>query len=105
MDKETERQFEKVLISLSDRAWIELGYKPTRFLQMLREHGAFQTAKLLLHSSGFQYGFEILWEHKRLDLSLEAIILKSPWNKFFTNEEKEIARRRLLDCGYNPDFV
>ena len=103
MDRETERQFEEVLKTLSNKAWIELGYKPTRFLQMLREQGAFQTAKSLLHSYEISYGFEILWEHKRLDLSLEAIILKPPWNDFFTDDEKRTARRRLLDCGYNPD--
>ena len=35
--------------------------------------------------------------------SREAHILKPPWDTMFTDEEKEIARRRLIDCGYIPD--
>jgi hypothetical protein len=91
------------MFSIYRRALYECGYNATRFLQMLREHGGLQTAKILLHSPGFQYGFEKLWELGRLDLAVEALILKSPWNKFFTDKEKEIARKRLEDCGYVPE--
>jgi hypothetical protein len=103
MDRNLERRFEELLISLYRRTLYECGYNATRFLQMLREHGGLQTAKILLHSPGFQYGSEKLWELKRLDLTVEAHILKPPWDAMFTDEEKEIARKRLTDCGYTPD--
>ncbi len=103
MDKSLERQFEELLISLYRKALNECGYNATRFLQMLREHGGLQTAKMLLHSPGFQYGFEKMWELKRLDLTVEAHILKPLWSSMFTDDEKEIARKRLIDCGYTPE--
>lgn len=98
-----ERQFDEAMFSIYRKAFYEWGYNATRFLQMLREHGGLDTAKILLYTPGFQYGFEKLWELGRLDLAVEALILKSPWNKFFTNEKKEIARKRLEDCGYVPE--
>jgi hypothetical protein len=103
MNKDLERQFDKAMISIYERALIECRYKATRFLQMIHENGGFQTAKTLLHTPGLQYGFEALWEYGRLDLTMEALILKPPWNKFFTDEEKGIARERLTGCGYVPE--
>lgn len=70
---------------------------------MVTEHRGLQAAKRLLHTPRLQYGFEALWECGCLDITMENLILKSPWSQLFTNEEKDIARRRLLDCGYNPN--
>jgi hypothetical protein len=36
------------------RALAEAGYKATRFLHMLHEHGGLQTARMLLHASTFR---------------------------------------------------
>jgi len=103
MNKDLERQFDSAMILIYERALVECRYKATRFLQMVQEDGGFQTAKTLLHTPGLQYGFEALWECGRLDLTMEALILKPAWNKFFTDEETQIARKRLTDCGYKPD--
>jgi len=70
---------------------------------MVREFGGLQTAKRLLQTPGLQYGFEVLWERGRLDLTMEALVLKPPWNQLFTDEEKEIAIARLIGCDYNPE--
>jgi len=103
VNKDLEKQFDKAMISIYQRALFECRYKATRFLQMIHESGGFQTAKTLLHTPGLQYGFEALWEYRRLDLTMEALVLKPPWNKFFTDDEKQIARKRLTDCGYTPE--
>jgi len=99
-----ERLFDKAMFSIYERALSECGYKATLFRQMILQHGGLQTAKMLLHKPGLQYGFEALWEHGRLDLTMEALILKPPWNKLFSDEEKEIARKRLTLLCYNPDL-
>jgi len=70
---------------------------------MLFEHGALKTVRMLLGSSVVQYGFTKLWELNRLDLTVEALILKSPWDKLFSDDEKAIARQRLMEYGYKPD--
>lgn len=79
-----------------------LGYIPTRFLQMLSDQGALVTARQLLASDRYHDGFERLWRLRRLDLSLECIVLKPVFRPLFTEKELNVARRRLDDLGFNP---
>lgn len=39
-------------------------------------------------------------ECKRLDLSLEVLVLKEKYKELFTDEEREICINRLKDYGY-----
>ena len=98
-----EKQFDRAMHSIYENALGKCGYKATYFLQMVQDFGGLQAAKTLLHKPGLQYGFEALWGCGCLDLTMEALILKSPWNQLFTEEEKGIARKRLRDCGYPAD--
>ena len=43
--------------------------------------------------------FTTLWELKRLDLSVEAFVLRSEYAPLFTEEERGIARARLKEYG------
>lgn len=45
-------------------------------------------------------GFTTLWEHGRLDLSVEAYVLKPEYAELFTEDEKNMCRDRLLQFGY-----
>lgn len=78
----------------------DLGYNATRFLQLLSEVGGLQAARQLIAKDGGTYGFEVLWEKKRLDLSIEAHVLKEKYSALFTDAEKEICRKRLRDFGF-----
>ena len=102
-DPNLKKQFDGVMHSVYENALRKCGYRATYFKNMLEDHGGLQTAKTLLHKPGLQYGFEFLWECGCLDITMEALILKPPWNNLFTEEEKEIARKRLRDCGYSVD--
>jgi len=98
-----ENRFHLSMINIYEIALARCNYRATRFLQMITEYGGLQTAKRLLHTPGLQYGFEALWECGCLNITMENLILKSHWNELFTDEEKDIARRRLLYCGYTPN--
>ena len=75
----------------------QAGYTATRFLQMLGDHGGLETARRLLpHMSD---GFTELWKRNRLDLTVESLILQPRWHDLFSDEERDIARRRLRECG------
>ncbi len=54
------------------------GYRPSYFLQMLRNYGPVDTAIRLVMAPKFHEGFTKLWELGRLDLTVEAIILRNP---------------------------
>jgi len=95
------RDFDRAMQQIYDEA-ATFGYRPNLFRRMLAEHGGLETARRLVHGSATS-GFETLWEHKRLDLSVEALILDRRWRALFTTEELAIARKRLSDFDYTPD--
>lgn len=88
------------MMSIYQRAKFEAGYNATRYLQMLQEHRGLETAKILLHASHVSDGYTALWERGRLDLTVEALILEKKWYPLFSDQEREIARKRLEDHGY-----
>lgn len=95
-----ESQFNADMQNIYLTAKKELGYNATRFLQLLSEKGGLQAARQLIAKDGGTYGFEVLWEKKRLDLSIEAYVLKDKYSILFTDTEKEICRKRLRDFGF-----
>jgi len=78
----------------------ECGYNATRFLQMISEQDGLATAKKLIAKPGGTDGFTTLWEHQRLDISVEAIVLKPEFAPLFTEEERNLCRERLTQFGY-----
>ena len=79
----------------------EIGYTASKFFQMLGQHGGLQTARTLINASTISSGYTRLWELKRLDLSVEAVVYEnSEWHPLFTAEELERCRKRLSEIGY-----
>jgi hypothetical protein len=93
-------RFDDAMMSVYRRALRECGYNASRFLQMLYDHRGLETARLLLHAPGVSEGYVALWERKRLDLTVEALILAPEWHSLFSEAEREIARTRLIEYGY-----
>ena len=102
MASELEQAFHQAMVGIYKAAKKDFGYNATRFLQMITEQGGLAAAKQLLHAPGVSDGFTTLWEYQRLDLSVEAHILRDEFAALFTNEERRIAQRRLADYGYSP---
>jgi len=98
-----ERDFDGAMMSLYKRAKTEAGYTATRYLQMLSEHGGLETARILLHASKVSEGYAALWERKRLDLTVEALIQdNAKFHPLFNSVEVDIARKRLAQYDYRP---
>lgn len=94
-----ENQFHADMQNIYRVAKNDLGYNATRFLQLISEKGGVKAAKQLIAKDGGTYGFEVLWKNNRLDLSVEAHVLKEKYNELFTNAEKEMCRIRLREFG------
>lgn len=103
MNDELERQFNNAMLEIYEKAKKECNYHATRFFQMFDEYGGLETAKMLLRDPEIQEGFTNLYELKRLDLTVEAIVIDPKWKELFDPEEIEIARRRLEELGYSID--
>lgn len=88
------------MVNIYNEASLQCNYKPIRFLQMLNSKGPVITAKELIRKHGVTYDFNRLWECGRLDLSLEALLLKDKYKVLFTEEEIEICKNRLKEYEY-----
>lgn len=98
---EPEKAFAKAMRDVYLRARVEVGYNATYFLRMLTEHGPLGTARRLITSSQPSTGFTELWRHQRLDLTVEAQVLRPEFIDLFSDEEREACRRRLNEYGYD----
>ncbi len=96
-----EIQFHQRMLQIYEQAKSECDYTATRFRNMVANQGGLQAARALLISSAYSEGLTRLWEKRRLDISLEATVLKDPWRSLFTDEELTTARKKLTALGYN----
>src|SRR3990170_8999595 len=87
-----EMKFDGEMMNIYRRAKDECNYIATRYLKMLLDHGGLKTAKILINAPHVSDGYTALWERKRLDLTVEALIIKTEWNDLFTDEERAIAK-------------
>jgi hypothetical protein len=81
---------------------VKIGYRPARFLQMLSENGGVETARIILSQPNTTDGFTTLWEKKRLDLSVEAVVLKPEYAPLFSADDRAKAQARLAEVDYTP---
>lgn len=97
---ELEKQFHQDMINIYQRANVESNYQPTYFLKMVSELGGVETAKRLLKTPNAQQGFGTLQKLGRLDLSMEAHVIKPEYATLFSDAEIDEARERLERQGY-----
>ena len=98
--EELEKKFHGEMVTIYKTAKKELKYNATRFLQLVSDNGGLRAAKQLIAVDGGTYGFEVLWGHGRLDLSVEALVLKPEFRQLFTDEEIILCKTRLTKYGY-----
>ena len=101
MSKDLEDAFHQKMTEIYDRAKRECRYTATRFHQMVNAHGGLMAAKMLLTAKQHPHGLTRLWGEGRLDISMEALVLREPWNELFSEEELSVARKRLNELGYS----
>lgn len=89
-----EQGFHRAMARIYEEAKKE-GYTASYFLRMLSEHGGVETARRLVNANTPSEGFTRLWMMKRLDLSVEALVLKPEWKSLFNDDERNRARNRL----------
>ncbi len=102
MTRGLEGGFDQAMAAIYPNA-AKIGYRPTYLVQMLGEHCGLETARRLLSTPEPQAGMTRLWELGRLDLSVEALVLRERWRGLFTDAERRTARERLESYGYYPE--
>jgi hypothetical protein len=90
-----EKRFDVAMKEIYESAGHDLGYWATRYLQMLRKKGGLATARYLLKAKTASDGYAHLRDSGRLDLILEAHVLRPEFARLFSPEELERARERF----------
>ncbi|MFE9881932.1 hypothetical protein [Streptomyces sp. NPDC005784] len=103
MTSEAERQFHRAMVLGVKRLKREIGYSATRFMEMVGELGGAEAARQLLRGRDASDGFTTLWEHGRLEMSVEAFVLLPWYRELFTEEQLETARRRLREHRFDVE--
>ncbi|HEY5336579.1 MAG TPA: hypothetical protein VIJ85_00120 [Rhizomicrobium sp.] len=98
-----EAQFTEAMFDIYRRAKAEAKYNATIFLQMITDNGGRATAKTLINAARPSDGYTELCLRKRLDLTVEAVVVENlRWHTLFLSEELERARKRLREYRYEP---
>jgi hypothetical protein len=93
--------FDRAMLDLYRRSLAEEGYQATVYLRMLGEYGGLETARRLLRPAGaYAAGLTTLWELRRPDLTVEALVRRPRWAGLFTEAELAEAERRLDAFGW-----
>ena len=98
-----EAQFHQAMIDIYVIAKRACKYNATYFLGMVTEHGGLEAARRLLASENTSDGFGTLLLCGRLNLTVEAHVLKPEFRKLFTHEEIAVATKRLQEFNYKFD--
>ena len=107
MPTNLELQFHDAMLSVYKRAKNEAHYNARIFIGMVADKGGLETARYLLDTSTVSEGYTALWQRKRLDLTVEAVILDQQWWPLFTSAQRLTAIERLQHTGYTghlPDI-
>ncbi|MGU3399164.1 hypothetical protein ACLBWS_05385 [Brucellaceae bacterium D45D] len=94
-------KFTEAMFQVYRRAKVEAGYTATIFYRMVNENFGLPTAKALINAPKASDGYTALYELKRLDLTVEALVVENAqWRKLFTDEELKKAEQRLTNHEY-----
>ena len=93
------------MLDIYYRAKSEAKYNASRFIVMVEELEGVACAKQLINKTTVSDGYTALWERKRLDLTVEAMILENEkFQVLFTGDELNICRKRLKDYNYQDEI-
>lgn len=98
-----EQRFHQAMLDVYHKAKKELNYTATYLLQMVSELGGLETARRLLAKAELSDGFTELYLNDRLDLTVEAQVVRPEYQALFTPEEVATAESRLAELGYTYD--
>lgn len=80
-----------------------LGFMPGGWIGLIDRYGARGAAHELLSSGRTLPVFQFLVEAQRVDLSMEAAVVRPRWRALFSDADREEADRRLMGAGNLSD--
>jgi len=104
MNKDLYLEFNKKMNEISDNAEKMIGKRFTKLDQMLKKDSGVNVAIKLISSSDQTTGFLDLYKAKRLDLSIEFLVINKRYNSLFEADIILQAQSRLNDWEYSKNM-
>lgn len=98
-------KFHEAMLDTYRIAKSECGYNAQYFLNMVNQQGGLEAAQKLLRSTTISSGLYKLSEYGRLDICMEAQVLRPEFAPLFSEEELNMARSKLEKFGYMPEWA
>ncbi|WP_423909969.1 hypothetical protein [Candidatus Spongiihabitans sp.] len=101
MLNQLENEFHEAMLNIYRQAKSEASYDARRFIQMVETHGGIESARRLINAATVSEGYTTLWERQHLDLTVEAMIMRTEkYHSLFTEDELDVCAQRLKDYEY-----
>lgn len=94
------KDFTAALLSAIDAAQTECGVRQARLRQNAETYGGVSAAKDYIKRNRVSDGFDALQAAKRLDLSMEALVVSPQYHAQFTDEEVNACFALLCGADY-----
>ena len=95
-----EKKLQEAVIKNCEKAEKECGCKMTRLIQTIERFGIVRTAQEIIKKGRTSDCFERLVEDKRVELTMEAELVKGKYADLFTDEEVNACYDLLCENGY-----
>ena len=79
----------------------QYGYNPTIYMRMISENGAVNAAKKIVKQDVQSSGFATLIMINKLELSVEASVIKDKYKDLFTDAEIQNSIRKLKEANFS----
>ena len=89
------KKFDDEMKEIYFKAKKEAGYNATRYYQMVMENDPLDVAKKLISYVPPSEGFTNLLMAGKLNLTVEALVVKEEYREFFTEEEIRLCKEKL----------
>ena len=95
-----EKKLQQEVVKNCEIAEKEYDCKMTRILETIYRFGIVRTAQEILRKGRTSDCFDKLVEEGRIDLTMEAVIVKRQYAELFTDEEVNVCYELLCEKGY-----
>ena len=97
---DTEKKFSEEWLKRVEQAKGLEEYNSAKLLKDIQQYGGVSVARRALSRNGCSDNFEILKKNNRLDLSMEALVVKGEFGSLFEDDEVNQCLALLCECGY-----
>ena len=97
---ELEKKFSEEWMKKAEQTQAFEQYNATRLLKNIQERGGVSVARRMLERNGCSESFALLKKHNRVDLSMEALVVKGEYGALFEDDEVNQCFTLLCETDY-----